>query len=730
MTHKTLLKACCAALAFSSLVPAAPSFAHESDAVAAAPKGDAKAGAAKAGAAKDAEAPKMAFGTWGVDLTQLDPAIKPGDDFFGYVNAKWIANNPIPAEFTRYGAFTMLGEKSQHDVRALVDKLVAEKHETGSLDQKIVDSYKAYLNQDAIDAAGLAPAKPYLNQIGKANTLAKLADLFGRPGYPSPVGAWMEVDEKKPDSYAINIGAGGMGLPDRDYYLKTDAKSQEIQAKYRQYVSFLLGKAGYKNPDEMAASVYALEHQFAELAWDRAVSRNRDLTYHKVSRTELDGLAGGFPLQAMFDASGLGKVQQFLVPQLPPSKEEAAKLGLDAETLGKIGGGLPGMLQLLPKVPIATLQAWSAAHFLSANADVLPRDIDQASFEFYGKTLRGQEEQRPRWKRAIDNVEGQVGEALGREYVARYFPPQNKAEMNALVGNLRKALAQSLADNDWMGPETKKEAQTKLDQFTPKIGYPDKFKTYDGLAISPANPLANNVAAGAWSWQYDLNRLNGPVDRSEWFMLPQTVNAYYNPSVNEIVFPAAILQPPFFNISADPAVNYGGIGAVIGHEIGHGFDDQGAKSDGTGLLRDWWTAKDMAAFKALGDKLEKQYNGYCPVDNGKMCVNGKLTLGENIGDLGGLSLAYRAYKMSLGGKEAPVIDGLTGDQRFFLSWAQVWRTTSRPDALRNQLMTDPHSPEQFRVNGIVRNMDAWYKAFNVQPDNKLYLPPDQRVRIW
>ena len=716
MIQKTLLRACCAALALS-FVPAA-AVAQDQPAP------------ASVAASKPDEAPKMTFGTWGVDLTQLDPAIRPGNDFFGYVNAKWIANNPIPAEFSRYGAFTMLGEKSQHDVRALVDELVAKKHKPGSLEQRIVESYRSYLDQDAIDAAGLAPAQPYLTRIYAADSLVKLADLFGQPGFPSPIGAWLEVDEKKPDSYIIGIGAGGMGLPDRDYYLKTDAKSREIQEKYRAFLSFLLGKAGYPNPDAAAASVYALEYKFAELSWDRAVSRNRDLTYHKVSRAELDKFSGAFPLQTMLQAAGIGTVQQFDVPQLPPTKEDQARLGLDAETMAKIGGGFPAMLKLLPETPLATLKAWMAARFLAGNADVLPRDIDKASFEFYGKTLRGQEEQRPRWKRAIDTVEGQLGEALGQEYVARYFPPESKAAMNDLVGNLRKALAQSLADNDWMSAATKKEASTKLDLFTTKIGYPDKFKTYDGLAIVPGKPLENGVAAGAWSWKEDLAKLGGPVDRSEWFMLPQTVNAYYNPSVNEIVFPAAILQPPFFNISADPAVNYGAIGAVIGHEIGHGFDDQGAKSDGTGMLRDWWTEKDLAAFKTRGDKLDSQYSAYCPLDDGKTCVNGRLTLGENIGDLGGLSLAYRAYRMSLDGKEAPVIDGLTGDQRFFLAWAQVWRSTSRPDALRQQLVTDPHSPEQYRVNGIVRNMDAWYKAFNILPTDKLYLPPEQRVHIW
>ncbi|OCC23869.1 zinc metalloprotease [Croceicoccus estronivorus] len=716
MTQKSLFRACCAALALVC-VPLAPAMAQEeAPATAPAPANDA--------------APEMTFGSWGIDLTQLDPAIRPGDDFFAYVNAKWIAANPIPAEFSRYGAFTMLGEKSRRDVRTLVDELVAQKHVAGSLDQRIVDAYNSYLDQDAIDAAGLAPAWPYLTQIYEANSLAGLAELFGKPGYPSPVGVWVMVDEKNPDSYVVGVGAGGLGLPDRDYYLNTDLKSREIQEKYRAYLALLLGKAGYQNPAAVAQAVYDLEYKFAELDWDRAVSRNRDLTYHKLTRAELGALAGDFPLATMLDVAGVGNVQDFVVPQLPPSPEEQEKLGLDAETMAKIGGGLPAMLKLLPETPLATLKAWMAVHFLSGNADVLPHEIDQASFDFYGKTLRGQEEQRPRWKRAIGTVEGELGEALGKEYVARYFPPANKAAMDALVGNLKKALAQSIADNTWMGPETKQEAETKLDQFTTKIGYPDKFKTYDGLVIRPDNPLENGIAASAWSWRDDLSKLGGPVDRSEWFMLPQTVNAYYNSTTNEIVFPAAILQPPFFNASADPAVNYGAIGAVIGHEISHGFDDQGSKSDGTGLLRNWWTDQDLAAFKALGAKLAKQYASYCPLDDGKTCVNGELTLGENIGDLGGLSLAYRAYRMSLDGQEAPVIDGLTGDQRFFLAWAQVWRSSNRDDALRQRLVTDPHSPEQYRVNGIVRNMDAWYKAFNVTPDDALYLPPEQRVHIW
>ncbi len=675
-------------------------------------------------------APQMSFGSWGLDLTQLDPAVAPGDDFFAYVNGKWIASTPIPAERSSYGAFAMLDENAQADVRRLVDELVAANPAPGTAERRIADSYQSYLDTAAIDAAGLAPARPWLDEIFAAKDLAQLSALFGKPGLPSPFGAGVTIDDKQPDRYIIAMGIDGLGLPDREYYLKSDAHALEIQAKYREYLAFLLGKAGYADPQNAAKAVYQLEYKFARLGWDRAVSRNRDLTYHKLTRDQLLALSGQFPLDAMLAASDLGQAGEFLLGELPPSADEAKRLGLTPADLAALGGGFPAMFALLAETSPATLQAWMAAHFLSANADVLPGEIDQASFTFYGKLLNGQQEQRPRWKRAIDTVEGQLGEVLGKAYVERHFPAANKAAMVDLVGNLKIAMGEALAQNDWMSAATKAEARAKLDHFTTKIGYPDKFETYEGLVIRPGKPLENAIAAGNWSWHHDLAKLGGPIDRTEWGMLPQTVNAYYDPSLNEIVFPAAILQPPFFGLSADPAVNYGGIGAVIGHEIGHGFDDQGAKYDGTGLMRDWWTKRDQAAFTARGDRLVDQFNHFCPLDNGKTCVNGRLTLGENIGDLNGLNIAWRAYRMSLGGKEAPVIDGLTGDQRFFLSWAQVWRVAMRQDALRQRLMTDPHSPAEFRVNGAVRNIDAWYRAFNVGPGNKLYLPPEKRVRIW
>jgi len=677
-----------------------------------------------------APVPTMSFGTWGVDPALIDPAVEPGDDFFAYVNGKWVRENPIPPEFSRFGAFHILREKSTADVEKLVTELAASNPAAGSAERRILDAYNSFLDTQAIEAAGLAPAQPYLQSIFAAPDLASLVALFPKAGLPSPVAARVTVDSKDPNSYIVSVGFDAMGLPSRDYYLGDDERSRQIQAAYKDYLSFLFGELGYADPRAAAEAVYSFEHQVALIEWDRAMLRNRDLTYNKLSRQELEALAPSFPTARLLDEAGFESLNTFLAPQLPPTSEEVAQLGLTARQLNSIGGGLPAMMELLTRSDLATIKAFMAAQFLSNHAAVLPSRFDEASFALYGKLLNGQEEQRPRWKRAIDAAQGQLGEQLGQLYVERYFPPESKAAMDDLVANLRKALAASLEENDWMSAATKQEAMAKLDAFTPKIGYPDEFETYEGLEIRAGDALGNQIRAIEWQLEDDRSRLGKPVDRTEWGMLPQTVNAYYNPTFNEIVFPAAILQPPFFSPDADPAVNYGGIGAVIGHEIGHGFDDQGAKSDGTGTLRNWWAETDLARFTSLGDKLAAQYDQYCPFDEGKTCVNGRLTLGENIGDVGGLSLAYRAYRMSLNGQEAPVIDGLTGDQRFFLSWAQVWRSSSREAAMRQQMLTDPHSPEYFRVNGVVRNNDAWYKAFNVAPDDELYLPPEERVHIW
>jgi len=676
--------------------------------------------------------PTMSFGSWGFDPALLATDIKPGDDFNAYANKRWIDANPLPPEFSRIGAFVLLGEKSTYDVKALMDELTAKQPAALSADEtRIITAYNAYLDTAAIEAAGLAPAKPYLDRIMAAKSLDDLAMLWAEPGFASPVGGGVGVDAKQPDRHIANVGFGGLGLPDRDYYLDTSEKGVAIQNKYKSYVSFLLGQAGYEDPEMQAAEVYAFEDKIARtVAWDRAVRRNRDLTYNLLTADELTAISGKVPVAAMLAKIGIEASPGFVVSLMPPTPEEVAALKLDEATLAKIGSGMPGMFALLGETPVETLKAWMIKEFLSGNAAVLPKRFDDASFEFFGKTLRGTPEQRPRWKRAIGESEGLLGELIGKAYVARYFPPENKVAMDELVANLRIALGQSIDEISWMGAETKAQAHAKLASFDPKIGYRPNLETYDGLAISAGDPIANRMAAAKWQQADNVAKLGEPIDRTEWGMLPQTVNAYYNSVKNEIVFPAGILQQPFFALTNDIAVNYGAIGGVIGHEMGHGFDDQGSKSDATGMLRNWWTDADRAAFDGLGNALVAQYNAFCPLDAGATCVNGRLTLGENIGDVGGLSMAYRAYKLATKGKDVPVIDGLTGDQRFFLAWAQVWRSTQREENYRNRLRTDSHSPEEYRVNGVVRNLDEWYAAFGVKPGDAMYLPPEKRVRIW
>ena len=458
-----------------------------------------------------------------------------------------------------------------------------------------------------------------------------------------------------------------------------------------------------------------------------------------MSKTDLIVLGGKFPVEIMLKELKLSGQDEFVVRQVTPDAEEIAELGLTEEQVAKIsGGGIAGLMSLMASADLNDWKAYLTAHFLSDFSSVLPEKIDQASFAFYSKQLSGQEQQRPRWKRAVGAVEGALGEAVGKVYAERYFPTENKVAMDELVSNLRRAMADNLNDLDWMGAETKVEARDKLAKFTPKIGYTEKFETYDSLTVGNS-AFGNVMASGEWGYDDMIAQLGQPIDKTEWFMLPQTVNAYYSPNRNEIVFPAAILQPPFFNINADPAVNYGAIGGVIGHEIGHGFDDQGSKSDGDGVLRNWWTDKDNEAFVAKTDALVGQYDSFCPLDEGTACVNGRLGLGENTGDLGGLSMAFKAYKLSLDSngdgqlsadEQAPIIDGYTGEQRFFMAWAQVWRAKYREEALRQQLIRGPHSPPYYRVNGVVRNFDEWYEAFDIGPDHALYLPPEQRIRIW
>lgn len=726
MIHKT------AALLGASLLALATPALAEDDTHAHDAGLDTLAQGAPAAAPAAAPLPTISFGKWGFDPAYLATDIKPGDDFNAYANKKWIDANPLPNEFSRIGAFVLLGEKSVSDVKALMDGLAAKDPATLSGDERrILDAYRTFLDTEAIEKAGLATAQPYLDRIKGTKSLDDLAMLWAEPGFASPIAAGVNIDAKQPDRHIAVVGFGGIGLPDRDYYLDTTEKGKAVQAKYKEYLTFLLGEAGYADAAAMAEKVYAFEDTNARtVQWDRAVRRNRDLTYNLLTADELAAIGGKVPVAAMLAKVGVDKSPGFVVSLMPPTAEEIAQYKLDAATLAKIGTGLPGMFALVSETPVEVLQAWMVKEFLSAHAAVLPKRFDDAQFAFYGKTLTGTPEQRPRWKRAIRESEGLIGELVGKEYVARYFPPENKAAMDELVANLRTALGQSIDEIKWMGAETKAQARAKLASFDPKIGYRPNLETYEGLAITAGNPIANRMAAAKWQMADNVKKLGEPIDRTEWGMLPQTVNAYYNSVKNEIVFPAGILQHPFFALTNDIAVNYGAIGGVIGHEMGHGFDDQGSKSDASGALRNWWTDADRAAFDELGNRLVAQYNAFCPLDGGKTCVNGRLTLGENIGDVGGLSMAYRAYKLATKGKDVPVIDGLTGDQRFFLAWAQVWRSTQREDNYRNRLRTDSHSPEEYRVNGVVRQLDEWYEAFGVKPGDAMYLPPEQRVRIW
>ena len=656
-----------------------------------------------------APAPAAAkIGAWGVNLADHDPAVKAGDDFYRYAIGHWLDTNQIPADRTSWSTFAVLADEAETRLRQIVEGLPANAA-NGTNEQKVGDYYRAYLDTDAIEKAGLAPVRASLDAIASVRTHEDVARIMGRPDMPvrAPVGEGITVDQKNPDRYIVAVSQGGLGLPDRDYYLKDDPKLAEIRVQYKAHIERLLALAGEKNAAEQAKSILDLETQIARIHWPIAKRRERNLTYNLRTREELEKLAPDYPWQAQLAAAGIAAQREFVVRELDA-----------VEGLGK----------LFTQVPVATWRSYLTYHFLASTADTLPKAFDDERFGFYGRTLNGQPEQRDRWKRAIGALDGSLGEALGQLYVARYFPPDSKAKMVSLVENLRAAYVVRVKEVPWMTEATKKVALEKLATFRPKIGYPDKWRDYSALEVRAGDAYGNSIRAAVYDWSRDVNRLGKPTDRDEWHMSPQTVNAYYNPTFNEVVFPAAILQPPYFDPGADPAVNYGAIGGVIGHEMGHGFDDQGSKSDARGVLRTWWAPEDEAAFKKLVDNLATQYDGYTALPG--LNLNGRLTLGENIGDLGGLTVSLEAYHLSLKGKTAPVLDGVSGEQRFFLSWAQAWRSLIRDERLRTQVMSDPHSPPKFRVNGVVRNMDAWYSAFGIQPGDALYLPPDQRVRIW
>ena len=650
-----------------------------------------------------------AIGAWGVDLAARDLNVQPGNDFFRYANGTWLANTPIPADRTRWGTFDMLREKSDTDQRVIIEEVALAGGQPGSIQQKIADYYNSFLNQEAIDAAGMAPVQGELAQIAALRTHEETIRLIATPGIAvnSPIAVFVGLDERNPDRYVTNMSHAGLGLPEREYYRRTDGEFPNIRSEYVAHIERTLTLAGLDNAGRRAQAVMALETQIAERHWPIADRRDRSRTYNLKTRAEVRALAPRFPWDAAFEAAGLGQAQEVVISEL---------------------SAMGPLAELFMATPVNTWKSYLSYHLIRSNAAVLPKNVDDEVFNFYGKTLNGQPQQRERWKRAVQAVNGSLGEAVGQIYVQRHFPAEAKAQMLALVENLRTAYGQRIDSSTWMSAETKVVAREKLATFRPKIGYPDRWKDFSELEVRSGDAYGNAKRQQIFDWNFDLARLSRPTDKDEWFMTPQTVNAYYNPVFNEIVFPAAILQPPFFDPNADPAVNYGAIGGVIGHEMGHGFDDQGAKSDAHGVLRDWWNANDVAAFTAVTDRLVAQYDAFSPLEG--INVNGRLTLGENIGDNGGLQVALHAYNLSLNGAPAPVLDEMSGEQRFFLGWAQAWRQNIRDAALRNQILSDPHSPAVYRCNGTVRNMDAWYAAFNVQPGDALYLAPDQRVTVW
>ena len=662
---------------------------------------------AAAAATAPAPAAKAALGEFGVDLTGGNKNIKPGDDFFAFANGTWYDTFPIPADKVGAGPFYTLDDLSKERVRGIIEKAAAAQSAKSSSEQQIGDFYAAYMDEVGIEARGLAPAQADLDRIAGAKSRNDIARLFGTIGFATLFDVALTPDNKNPDRYAVVISESALGLPDRDYYLKDDPQLQALREKYVAYIAQMLTLGGSKDPHQQARDIMAFETAAAKVQWPIERRRDVEATYNPRTKQQLEAYAPGFPWQTFLQAQQLGGRESLVLSELTAVRDLAA---------------------LYNKTPLPTLKAFLTFHYLNSNAPLLPKRFDEARFAFYGTAMRGQPQQRERWKRGVDAVDGAIGESVGRIYVTEYFPPESKAKMQKLVADLRAALSQRIDALDWMTPETKSRAHEKLAAFTPKIGYPDKWKDYSALVIQRDDPIGNSRRASQWWWDYQVARLDNPVDRAEWGMTPQEINAYYNPLNNEIVFPAAILQPPFFDPNADDAVNYGAIGAVIGHEIGHGFDDQGRKFGPTGSMTDWWTAKDSEVFTARTARLIKEFNGFEALPG--LNVNGANTIGENIGDLGGLNMAHEAYLISLKGRPAPVVNGLSGDQRFFLAYAQVWRAKYREGVTREIVLSDVHSPDMFRVNGPLPNIDVWYQAFDVKPGDKMYIAPEERVRIW
>jgi len=648
------------------------------------------------------------YGSFGVDLSARDAAVKPGDDFWSFANGGWERATAIAPDRTSAGVSVTLTDEAELNVRRILEEAGRNPQALGPGAKQFGDYYTSFLDTAAIERAGTAPLKPYYARIDAATDRAKLQHIFAETGYASPVSIGPRPDPADPTRYTIRAGQGSLGMGGRDYYLLTGAKYDAYRAAYKAYVSQTLTLAGLSDATARADRIVALETELAKVQWSPVQSRDVQAMTKPMDAAGRRALAPEFDWEAMLRDEGYGGYPVVIMNH---------------------STALTGTGKVFAATPVSTWQDWLKFRLVSSNAAVLPKAFDDANFAFYGKTLSDQPEQRARWKRAVAATNGAMGEAVGAVYVKRFYPPQAQAKMAELIADLRAAYAERIGGNSWMDPATKQAALAKLAAFDPRTGYPVKWIDYSALKVVPGDPLGNAMRADEFDHQLALSRLPRPVDRTLWSMTPQTVNAYYSPLSNQITFPAAILQPPFFDPKADAAVNYGAIGAVIGHEMGHGFDDQGSQYAASGKLENWWTPATRAAFTQRTGQLVGQYDAYEPIAGTK--VKGALTLGENIGDLGGIEAAYAAYQryQAKHGK-APVIDGLTGDQRFFLAFAQAWRQKIREGALRSRLLTDPHSPAYYRVNGVVRNVDAWYTAFDVKPGDKLYLPPEQRVKIW
>jgi putative endopeptidase len=633
----------------------------------------------------------------------MDRSVQPGDNFHEYANGTWAKNTPVPADKSNYGMFTMLDDLSRERTKTLIEEAAQR---PGS---RIGAVYASYMDEAAVEAKGLAPFEPWLNEVRGIRSKAELPQIFakaGQLGIGTPFGGFVGQDDKAPDQYILNFFQAGLGMPDRDYYLKADPKLADTRAKYLAHLTRMLELAGEKNAAARAKAVVDFETRIAKVSWTRIDSRDATKTYNKMTLAELGRKAPGFDFPLLLKSGGLASVDNLIVAQ--PS-------------------AITGIAKVVSSAPLSVIKDQLLVRSLDTYSDYLPKAFDQENFSFYGTVLNGTPEQEARWKRAVNFTVGVLQDDVSKLYVERYFPPETKAAADALVKNVIAAMGRRIEQLEWMSAETKIKAHAKLAAFTPKIGYPSQWRDMSALQIDQDDLLGNAMRSNQFDYAYNVNKLGKPIYKWEWGMTPMTINAYANFGMVEIVFPAAILQPPFFDPNADPAVNYGGIGSVIGHELSHHFDDQGAKYDLGGRLTDWWAQSDVAAFNARLGKLGAQYDAYEPLPG--QHVQGKLTMGENVADLAGVTVAHDAYIASLGGAAPPVIDGTTGDQRFYLGWAQVWRRNYREENLRQRLMTDPHSPSEQRV-WVVRNFDKWYDAFNVQPGQKLYLAPEQRVRIW